>query len=155
VNARASERLGIGVATTIAAMMLFFAIAALGQKVIRPDQIPCSEEIVRPNFELKERLRVSGQLKDPTGAPLADSKIILRTAGEKDKFVLYRVGSTNDEGHFDLGAVEAGRYRFLAAPNRGFRQPVKVACDQGRDCEISVVLQANPTDQPFAGCPIQ
>ena len=150
----ASGRLGIGVATTIFASMLFLASAAFGQKVIRPDQIPCSEEVVRSNFELKERLRVLGQLKDPTGAPFVDSKITLKTADEKGKFVLYRISSTNDKGHFDLGVVDAGRYRLLAAPNRGFKQPIMVGCHVGQDCEINLVFQVNPTDQPFVGCPI-
>jgi hypothetical protein len=30
-----------------------------------------------------------------------------------------------------------------------------VLCREGRHCEIKLLLQANPTDQPFVGCPIQ
>jgi hypothetical protein len=137
----------------VAAMLL--ASAAFAQMVIRPEQIPCGEEVVRSNFELKGKIHVAGELKDSSGAQFVNSKIVLKRADEKEKFVLYRAISTNKDGHFDLGVVDVGRYRFLLAPNRGFEQPVRVLCREGRDCEINLVLQANPTDQPFAGCPIQ
>ena len=151
----ASEQLLIGMIMKIVAKIVLFASAAFAQTVIRPEQIPCSEEVVRSNFELKEKIHVSGELRDSSGAQFMNSKIVLKRLDEKEKFVLYRSISTDRDGHFDLGVVDAGRYRFLPAPNRGFKQPVRVLCQEGRDCEINLVLQANPSDQPFAGCPIQ
>ena len=139
----------------IVAAVGLFASAAFAQMVIGPEQIPCSEEVVRSNFELKGKIHVSGELKDSSGAQFVNSKIVLKRADEKEKFVLYGAISTNKDGHFDLGVGDVGRYRFLLAPNRGFKQPVRVLCREGRDCEINLVLQANPTDQPFVGCPIQ
>ena len=133
-------------------LMAFFAIA---QKVISPWEIPCSEETVKANLELTSKTRVEGQLKDPAGAPLVDSRVLLRVADAKGKFVPYRTVTTNKEGRFELGVVDGGNYRFLPAPNRGFKQPKEVRCYEGRDCELTLVLQLNPTDQPFAGCPIR
>jgi hypothetical protein len=144
-----------GLAKRMAASVVFFAGAAFAQKVIGPEQIPCSEEVVRSNFELKEKLHVLGALRDSSDAPFVNSKIVLKTADGNGKFVLYRAISTNEEGHFDLGLVDAGSYRLLPSPNRGFKQPVKVVCKEGNDCEINLVLQVNPTEKPFAGCPIQ
>jgi hypothetical protein len=91
--------------------------------VIGPEQIPCREEVVRSDFEL-----VSGELKDSSGAQFVNSKMVLQRADEKEKFALYRAISTNEDGHFDLGVVDVGRYCFLLAPNRGFKQPVRVLC---------------------------
>ncbi|MGA7908720.1 MAG: carboxypeptidase-like regulatory domain-containing protein, partial [Candidatus Sulfotelmatobacter sp.] len=139
----------------VGASLFLLGGLAIAQNAIAPSEIPCSEETVTPNLELANRTRVAGQLKDATGAPFADSKVHLRMAGAKGKFVAYRTVTTNKEGQFDLGFVDAGKYRLLPAPNRGFKQPKEVRCYEGRDCELNLVLLANPTDQPFAGCPIQ
>jgi hypothetical protein len=137
------------------AVMLILSSVALAQKVMRPDQVPCSEEIVRSNFELKEKLNTSGELTDTPSAPLSNSKILLNVDDTKGKFVPYRSVVTDKDGHFDFGLVDAGRYRFLAAPNRGWKQPRKVTCTGEHACEINLVLEVNPTDQEFAGCPIR
>jgi hypothetical protein len=139
----------------IGASVFLLADFATGQKVIAPWEIPCSEETVKPNFELTSKTRVAGQLKDATGAAVADSTVTLRMMDAKGKYVSYRAIMTNKDGKFDLGEVVAGKYRFLPAPNRGFKQPEDVKCAEGRECDLSLVLQANPTDQPFAGCPLQ
>ena len=39
----------------IVAAMVLFANAAFAQMVIGPEQIPCSEEVVCSNFELKDK----------------------------------------------------------------------------------------------------
>ena len=139
----------------IVVAMVWFASAAFAQMARGPEPIPCSEEVVRSNFEPRGKIHGAGELKDLSGAQFLNSKIVLKRADEKEKFVLRRPISTNKAGHFDRGVGDVGRYRFLLAPNRGFRQPVRVLCREGRDCEINLVLQANPTDQPFVGCPIQ
>ena len=137
----------------IVAAMVLFASAAFAQMVIGPEQIPCSEEVVRSNFAANGKIHL--ELKDSSGAQFVTSKMVLKRADEKEKLVLYRPISTNKDGHFDLGVGDVGRYRFRLAPNRGFKQPVRVLCREGRHCEIKLLLQANPTDQPFVGCPIQ
>ncbi len=126
-------------------------------RVIEPWQIPCGEELVRANLELRSRGRVFGRLTDPSGAPLKDSGVLLRRQSEKGKLVDYGSTSTDKGGRFDLKLVEPGKYRFLPGPNRGWKQPKIVSCDHGSkgDCELNVVVALNPTDQPFAGCPIQ
>lgn len=104
---------------------------------------------------MKEPRRLFGELKDGTGTPFADSKVILRKLDVREKFVEYKTVTTTKDGHFDLGSVKPGRYRFLPAPNRRFKQPEEVQCRDGRDCAIKLVLQLSPSDQEFGGCPIQ
>jgi hypothetical protein len=131
------------------------AVECGAQTVITPSQIPCSEEHVQPNFELKIRQHVSGELLDPTGAVFQDSVVILRKQDDKGRFADYRRVTTDETGHFDLKFVDPGKYRFLPARNRGWRQPKEVVCETSRECEIRLTLELNPTDEPFAGCPIR
>jgi len=139
----------------LTAPVILFASCALAQKVVAPWEVPCSAETVQPNLELKEPHRFFGELRDATGAPFLDSQVLLRKLDSKGKFVSYRTVTTNREGRFDLGTVDAGKYRFLPAPNRGFKQPKEVQCWEGQDCEVKLTLQVNPTDQEFSGCSIQ
>jgi hypothetical protein len=53
-----------------------------------------------------------------------------------------------------LPLVKRGSYRLLLSPNRGFKQPAKLECQQ-KDCKLDTVLVVNPTDMPGAGCPIR
>jgi hypothetical protein len=140
-------------------MKTMFAIlvllsASLAQEVVQPWQIPCREEGVQANLDVKSRHRVFGQLKDPTGAPFQDSTVLLRKQTEKGKFVEYRSVLTDKDGRFDLKTVGPGEYRLLPGPNRGWKQPKSVACGDKSECELKLILELNP-DQPFAGCPIQ
>jgi len=126
-------------------------------QIIEPWQVPCNEEVVTANLELKSKEHVFGRLTDPSGAPLGESRVLLRRQNEKRKFVGYRDALTDKDGRFDLKLVELGKYRFLPGPNRGWRQPKNVLCSHEfkSDCELNLVLELNPTDQPFNGCPIQ
>ena len=70
----------------IVAAMVLFANAAFAQMVIGPEQIPCSEEVVCSNFELKEKIHVSRELKDSSGAQFVNSKIVLKRADDDQPF---------------------------------------------------------------------
>src|SRR5438132_13789511 len=120
-----------------------------------PWDIPWSQEIVHPNFEPRVKQDVSGAVKDATGAPFAASRVSLRRPDSKGKFVPYRSVTPDKDGHFDFGRVTPGRYRLLPAPNRGWKQPTEVICSDGGECILTLVMELNPTDQPFTGCPIQ
>lgn len=135
--------------------VLVLAVPSGAQTVIKPPQIPCSEEQVQPNFELRVRQSVSGELKDPTGTVFQRSVVILRKQDARGRFVDYRSVTTDKNGRFDLKSDDSGKYRFLPAPNRGWRQPREVVCESTRECEIRLTLELNPTDLPFAGCPIR
>ena len=126
----------------------------LNSKVVMPWEIPCKEEIAKSNFDLTTEKHLTGELKDPTGAMIDESPVVLRKEREDGKFVEYRTAMTDRNGRFDLRTIEPGHYRFLPGPNRGYKQPTKVVGEETAECEIKLVLQLNPTDQPFAGCPI-
>jgi hypothetical protein len=136
-------------------MVVTVAAFAGAQTVMSPWEVPCSKEKVHPNLEVKVKQRISGELKDQSGAAFGLSQVQLRTAKGSDKFIPYRTVTTDREGHFDLGLVDPGRYRFLPSPSRAFKQPKQVDCFEGEACELQLALEANPTDQTFVGCPIQ
>jgi hypothetical protein len=135
--------------------ILVLAPAAYPQTIAQPWEVPCSVEKVKANLELKVKQHVLGELKDKSGATFELSRVQLRKLGGKNDFVPYKTVTTDVEGHFDLGLVDAGKYRLLPSPNRAFKQPKHLDCFEGETCELKLVLDANPTDQEFAGCPIQ
>ena len=137
------------------AIVVSCAPLASAQKVSMPWEIPCDKERVQPNLVLKSNKHVYGELKDPTGAVFEKSKLVVRRQAKKGQFIDYRITLTDASGRFDLKSVEPGLYRFLPGPNRGWKQPKEVSCSESSECEIKLVLDLNPTDQPFAQCPIK
>jgi Carboxypeptidase regulatory-like domain len=112
-------------------------------------------EKIRPNLELRNQVHVVGTVRDQTTAPLTSSRVELRTYISQRKQVTVRVVSTDGNGHFDLGIVKPGKYRLLASPHRGFKQPSALQCRNGDVCELKITLVANPTDMPDSPCPIR
>jgi hypothetical protein len=139
----------------IVGFLFALTTAALGQEVVQPWQVPCKNEIVRANLELKMQKHIFGELKDQTGAAFVQSKVTLRKQGGKNEFKDYRSVETDKEGKFDLKLVDGGTYRFLPAPNRGFKQPSEVKCTDSVECEIKLSLEVSPSDQEFGGCPVR
>jgi hypothetical protein len=135
--------------------ILVLVSSAASQVVIEPWQIPCREEVVKSNLEVRVPQHITGELKDATGAPFSKSAVFLGRQQADGKFVDYRSVVTSQNGEFDLKIVEPGVYRFLPAPNRGWKQPARVNCGQTSECRVKLVVEGNPTDQPFAGCPIR
>jgi hypothetical protein len=115
---------------------------------------PCSKENPQPNLQLKTEKHLFGELRDPSGAAFERSRVILRKK-RKTTFVGYRDVTTDANGKFDLGLVGPGSYRFLPGPNRAWKQPKQVTCGDSAQCELQLVLESNPTDLPFAQCPIR
>jgi hypothetical protein len=111
-------------------------------------------EKIRPNLELRKQVHFFGLISDQTGAPFENSRIELRRYISQRKQIIVKVATTGTDGHFDLGLVKPGKYRFLASPTRAFKQPSALTCD--RDvCEINIVLAANSTDQLDQSCLIR
>jgi hypothetical protein len=96
---------------------------------------------------------VRGRITDQTTAPLQNSPVELRRFISERKQV--KKVSTDPDGKFDLGLVKHGDYRLLVSPHRGLKQPETLECSSNRDCTVDVVLIANPTDGPAAGCTIR
>ena len=139
--------------TLLAILILVSSMSS--QVLIEPWQILCREELVKPNLEIIVRQRITGVLKDVTGVAFEKSVVILRKQNSDGNLVDYRTVVTNANGEFDLKIVDPGQYRFLPAPNRGWKQPSRVTCGGTPECQIKLVLELNPTDHPFAGCPIR
>jgi 5-hydroxyisourate hydrolase-like protein (transthyretin family) len=114
----------------------------------------CNSERVRPNLKLQHQTHVSGRVTDIVGVPFKKSQVELRKYISENKQVAFKVSTTDDNGEFDLGKIEKGEYRLLASPTRYFKQPEELHCP-GKECKLTIALQANPTDLPESGCPIR
>ena len=109
---------------------------------------------IRPNLELRDQVRVVGTIRDQTTAPLMSSRVELRRYISQRKQVSVRIVSTDGNGDFNLGIVKSGKYRLLASPHRGFKQPSQLKCQNRNTCDLNITLILNPTDMPGAPCPI-
>jgi hypothetical protein len=123
---------------------------------VGPDDADYCYEVekLRPNLELHDPVRVVGTIRDQTTAPLTSSRVELRKYISPHKQVSVRIVSTDGSGHFDLGIVKSGKYRLLASPHRGFKQPSQLKCQNRNTCDLNITLILNPTDMPGAPCPI-
>jgi hypothetical protein len=112
-------------------------------------------EKIDPNLVLDKSAHLVGKIEDPTTAPVENSRVELRRYISQRKQISLRVVSTDRVGYFDLGIVKAGKYRLLASPNRGFKQPTALACQKGTNCELKITLILSWTDQLDSSCPIR
>ncbi len=114
----------------------------------------CKNRQVKPNLRLVKPTHLFGVLADPSGAPFKRSKVELRRWISTTDQVSLKVVETDDSGRFDIGEIEAGKYRFLPSATGGFKQPDSLSCPQA-ECRVELVLQINPTDIPEFVCPIR
>jgi hypothetical protein len=114
----------------------------------------CDRRQVQPNLQLAETTHISGSLVDVTRAPFRRSKVELRKWISPTRQILVKTISTDMDGHFDLGQIEKGQYRFLPSPHGGFKQPELVSCPQ-TECRLDLTLQVSSTDIPESVCPIR
>jgi 5-hydroxyisourate hydrolase-like protein (transthyretin family) len=96
-----------------------------------------------------------GKIVDQSGVPFKKSRVELRIYVSSNQQRLVKAVTTDSNGHFDLGEIEAGRYRLLASPNRAFQQPDSIECNEKSLCDIQLVLMVNPTDMAESLCPIK
>ena len=112
-------------------------------------------ERIKPNLELAKSMVVRGKIVDQSGALFKNSRVELRIYVSSGQQRLMKAVTTDSNGHFDLGEIEAGRYRLLASSNRVFQQPESIECSEKSLCDIQLVLRVNPTDMPESLCPIK
>ena len=133
----------------------FTQVVFVGQQPTKTEMDKfCNSERVRPNLKLQHQTHVSGRVTDIVGVPFKKSQVELRKYISERKQVTITASVTDDKGEFDLGQVEKGEYRLLASPTRSFKQPEEFHC-LGKECKLTIALQANPTDLPESGCPIR
>lgn len=124
--------------------------------VNQPAPASCENiERIKPNFEPYQNVQLAGRVRDRTGAPLANSVVELRLYENESTQTLVKQATTDEDGHFDLGYVRKGRYRLLASPTRAFKQADKLECGIGNECNLPIVLEAEPADSPMAQCPVR
>ena len=114
----------------------------------------CAKRQVNPNLRLIQTTRLFGSLVDQTGRPFRLSKVELRKWLSPTQQVLLKTISTDKDGHFDMGEVETGQYRFLPSQTGAFEQPEHLLCPQS-ECRLDLVLRVSTTDTPEAICPIR
>jgi hypothetical protein len=114
----------------------------------------CNNEKLKPNLELQQSTHITGRVTDIVGNPLKKSRVELRTYISEGKQVTVKVTMTDENGYFDLGTAQKGKYRLLPAPSRAWKQPSRLECTDEK-CDLNIALQVNPTDLPDAGCPIR
>jgi hypothetical protein len=115
----------------------------------------CTNEPVKPNLHLQSTVTVRGQLRDRSGAAFANKTIEIRRFVSTTKHVVVASKSTDSEGKFELGSIPSGDYRFIASFTRVFKQPNEDWCKPDVPCELDLVLDVNPTDQPYSNCPVR
>jgi hypothetical protein len=128
----------------------------------QPDKNYCYKiETIRPNLVLSESVHMLGRIfiaavgLTPDTAPLKNSRVELRKYISQRNQTTVKVTTTDEKGYFDMGTVEAGRYRFLASPDRLCQQPPNLQCPEGKKCELNIGLKLNPTDMPISFCPVR
>ncbi len=126
-----------------------------------PDKNFCYKiETIRPNLVLSESVHILGRIfiagigLQPGELPLKNSRVELRKYISQRKQTTVKVVTTDEKGYFDMGTVEAGKYRFLASPDRSCQQPTSLKCPSGK-CELNIGLQMNPTDMCVSICPVR
>jgi len=115
----------------------------------------CSSEVLLPNLVLQTPTVITGEVRDETGAPFKNSEVVLRKVSDSPLQPGQLDAKTDAHGSFTFDEAEPGKYRLLASPNRAFGQPEKLDCYEKRDCNLEIILKANGTDQPYAGCPVR
>lgn len=151
------------------AISIFLAVVAFNQVVFVGKQ-PTKAELaklsehepqivevnkkLRPNLQLQQATHITGRVTDTPGAPLKRSQVELREYISPRRQVTVKTITTDDDGRFDLGTVQKGKYRLLPSPTRAWKQPTKLEC-ASESCELNIALETNTTDLPDAGCPIR
>lgn len=132
------------------------ALLARGQLVqVGPvDPKYCQNIRVKPNLVTHSNTHLSGGVRDVSGAPFLNSSVELRAFLSPTRQTTLRIVKTDSQGRFDLGEVHSGKYRLLASPTRAFLQAEALDCNEIK-CELNIVLQASPSDQPDSQCPIR
>jgi hypothetical protein len=114
----------------------------------------CYRLKVEPNLTVELDANVHGRVIDATGAPFRNSPVELRIFLSPTRQVLSRTAKTDADGNFTIEGVKAGQYRLIATPTRAFQQPAPMRCAK-KQCELSITLQASPTDLPDSQCPVR
>lgn len=111
-------------------------------------------EQIRPNLILDLDSHIHGRVTDAKDVPLKNSRVELRRYISEKKQVLLKGVNTDENGVFELGKLDAGKYRLLASPTRAFKQPGILECFID-ECDFDIVLQPNEGEAADSGCPIR
>jgi hypothetical protein len=111
-------------------------------------------EQIKPNLVLSLDSHIHGRVTDGKEVPLKNSRVELRRYISEKKQVLLKGVNTDENGVFELGKIEAGKYRLLASPTRAFKQPGNLECFID-ECDFDIVLQPAESEAATAACPVR
>jgi len=120
----------------------------------------CADEKVLPNLSVAKPVKLSGVLLDETGAPIIYDRTFVQIKDLKTEKVLFTT-ELDGEGQFDLGAMPAGKFRFLVVWLKDGRirrlpiadQPNDLFCSAENVCYLKIVIHFHGTDKPIDCCP--
>ena len=116
---------------------------------------PCEGEIVQPNLRVDANSRVYGRTLDRSGAAVSNAKLEIRQLPNSSSAEsLIASAQTGSEGAFDFGIIKLGLYRFVV-DIRAWAPPSDLRCWEKSECLLNLTLEVNPTDLPFAHCPVK
>jgi hypothetical protein len=114
------------------------------------------------NLIVPHGTKIWGVLIDPTGAVFAHPEPGL-TVELRDPRTSKALASSkvSDMGTFDVGKVASGAYRLIVTLHvngntkrfPGWSQPEELACGDGNECTLAMLLRPTGTDNPIDFCP--
>jgi len=120
----------------------------------------CEDEKVLPNLSIAKPVMLSGILLDESGAPIVFDKTLVQIKDQKTNKVLLSA-SLDERGHFNLGPVPAGEFRFIAIWLKDGKlqrlpttdQPKDLFCSVDKECNLTIVIHFHGSDNPIDFCP--
>ena len=108
----------------------------------------CNKELLAPNLSVKQGTQVTGRVRTFEGDELRNSTLELRRYKSAFEQVSLVQVTTDEDGRFDLGRVEAGQYRLLVSPNTRYDEPRSLVCTKAGPCvlDISLLPNSEPVD---------
>ncbi len=112
----------------------------------------CNKQMLVPNLSVKQSTQVQGRLRTFEGDEVRNSLVELRRYKSPFEQVSLEQVTTDEDGRFDLGPVEAGKYRLLVAPTARYEEPRSLVCTKAGPCVLDISLLSN-SEQVDPSCP--
>ncbi len=144
---------------------LLVPMPLFSQLVCSGDACNCEKEKApTTNFDVAKTAHVTGVLIEAASQlPFVFDDTIIEVRNPQTRSVIVHV-KVNKEGQFDLGLIQAGKYRLIAAREKQngklkrmplADQPAPMSCSDDSACRVVAKQHLHGTDQKFEFCPPQ